>query len=90
MVNNRLPRSVNWSRRARNRWRWARWIHGTGAFALLAHCGVLTVTLHETLAEAEKDKALIDRSACGGRCHKDHEIVDLQNASRARLLRTTR
>lgn len=57
----------------------AEWVHGSdnGEYATLAHCRVLTVELHDTLAKAETAKQLIDSSACGGRCHKLHEIVRL-------------
>jgi hypothetical protein len=36
-----------------------------------------TVMLFETLAEAKTAKALIDNTACGGRCSRQHEIVNL-------------
>jgi hypothetical protein len=44
---------------------------------VLAHCHVLTVTLWATSEEAVKAKAEIDWSDCGGRCHRQHEIIEL-------------
>ena len=48
--------------------------------ALLAHCRVLTVTLWPTLEAAQVCKKRIDETACGGRCVRDHEIIDLESA----------
>ena len=62
---------------ARKRWPKAEWICGRGRYALLAHCWVLTVSLHETRAAAEKQKEWIDKGGCGGCCSKRHEIVEL-------------
>ena len=62
---------------ARCIWRKAEWISGNGEYASLAHCGVLTVELHKTLESVQKAKAVIDNSACGHRCVRDHEIVRL-------------
>ena len=46
---------------------------------MLAHCGVLTVTLWPTPEEAEKAKATMDHTGCGGHCRgaPGHEIVEL-------------
>jgi hypothetical protein len=82
-MNESAQAATNWNRRAWNRWRRARWIDGNGPFALLAHCEVLTVTLHETLEEAEKDKAAIKRTGCGARCLNAHEIVDMRERKTA-------
>jgi hypothetical protein len=62
---------------ARCVWPNAIWVHGEGRYALLAHCAVLTVSLHARLEDAEKWKTIIDTSLCGGRCYRDHEIVQL-------------
>jgi len=68
----------SWRAEARRRWgRQAAWIQGDGRFALLAWCRVLTVSLWQTLAEAEEQKHFIDRTACGGLCTGEHEIIDL-------------
>jgi len=67
-----------WRAEARRRWgSKAVWIDGDGQFALLAWCRVLTVTLWPTRAEAEKQKKVIDETACGGGCTGNHEIIDL-------------
>lgn len=52
----------------------AAWIAGDGEIALLAWCKVLTISLHEHLDDAEMNKAFIDRTGCGSRCHRDHRI----------------
>lgn len=68
-----------WRSKAKLRWdKQAAWIDGNGQFALLAPCRVLTVTLWKTLSEAERQKAIIDQYACGGRCSpRLHTIIDL-------------
>lgn len=58
-------------------WKRQYWIDGDGPYALLAHCRVLTITLHKTQESAEADKELIDRTACGGMCNKRHEIIKI-------------
>jgi hypothetical protein len=74
-----IGKAVNWNQRAWKRWRRARTVDGDGPFALLAHCRVLTITLHETSESAEKDKAMIDNVGCGGCCYKRHEIIDMRS-----------
>lgn len=64
-------------------WKKAEWIFGEGEYASLAHCGVLTIELHPTLEAAEKEKAAIDSTACGGRCYRNHEIVHLAHPNQA-------
>lgn len=72
----------SWRTEARKRWgRKASSIDGDGQFALLAWCRVLTVTLWQTRDEAEKEKKVIDETACGGYCTRNHEIVDLGSGS---------
>jgi hypothetical protein len=70
---------TSWRTKARRRWaKKAAWIDGDGAFALLAPCRVLTVTLWTTRDEAEREKTLIDSGGCGGQCNRLlHKIVDL-------------
>jgi hypothetical protein len=64
--------------KARKLWPRAAWIIGNGAYASVSHCPPKgTVMLFETLAEARTAKALIDDTACGGGCSRQHEIVDL-------------
>jgi hypothetical protein len=65
-------------REARRRWPKAIWIIGAGEYASVSRCPPdPTVMLFETRMEAEIAKAVIDDSACGGRCRRDHEIVFL-------------
>ena len=66
-----------WNAIARCKLKYASWINGEGRYALLAWCKPLSVTLHETRESAEKDKAGIDKTACGGNCVKNHVIWDL-------------
>ncbi|MEO2054711.1 MAG: hypothetical protein ABGX83_05370 [Nitrospira sp.] len=65
-------------RLAKEIWPEAYWIHGSGRFACLAHCRVLTIELYTTREGAEKAKGHIDKFACGGRCSRTHEIVELE------------
>jgi hypothetical protein len=58
-------------------WRRSEWVAGNGPFATLAHCRVLTVQLHTTEDAARRALALIDATACGGRCYRDHQLVRL-------------
>ncbi len=64
---------------ARRRWPAAEWIIGDGHYASIACCGTVTVMLFATPAEAERAKALIDRTGCGHACRRDHEITDLDD-----------
>lgn len=62
--------------RTRCEWPYARWVRGTGRFALLVWCGGLTITLWPSRLEA--DAALADLEAgCCPRCTHDHRVVDL-------------
>lgn len=64
---------------ARHIWPRAEWIIGAGQYASVAYCGVTTVMLFRSLAEAERAKAaFIDRLACGHVCRVEHEIVNLE------------
>lgn len=69
---------TGYQRRAKQRWPHAEWVEGSGPFATLAHCRVLTVQLHRTRREAEAAKALIDECGCGGLCYNAHEILRLE------------
>lgn len=62
-------------------WPRAAWAAGDGRYALLAHCDVLTITLHKTMQSAGDSKDFIDRTGCGHACHRAHEILDLSRAS---------
>ena len=54
------------------------WITGSGQYALVARCRALTVTLWEDPQDAEMRKEFIDKTACGGMCTRDHEIIQLE------------
>jgi hypothetical protein len=62
---------------ARCTWPKADWIRGDAPYAVLSHCRGLTVTLHETAAEAFAAKQRIDGYECGSRCVGEHEVVHL-------------
>lgn len=76
-------RHRSFNKLARCIWPRAGWISGEGRYALLAHCRVLTVTLWDDPAEAERQKRFIDETACGGLCRRSHEIVELVDPDRA-------
>jgi hypothetical protein len=61
------------------------WIQGEGRYAVLSHCRILAVSLHETLNKAIEIKNWIDRLACGGECFKNHEIFDLETSKTVTL-----
>ena len=64
---------------AKRRWKKAEWIDGEGPYAVLAHCRVLSISLHETQEAAEKSKQAIDRYGCGGDCSPAyHHIVKMR------------
>jgi len=55
----------------------AAWIAGDGPYAVLAWCGVTSVTLHPDETAAAQALEVVDGSGCGGRCTRDHELVRL-------------
>jgi hypothetical protein len=61
----------------------AAWVLGEGEWALIAWCRTPTVTLWDTLEEAEQSRAWLDRWACGGACVRNHDIVRLQIGGRS-------
>jgi hypothetical protein len=61
----------------------AAWVDGDGPYAVIAWCRVPTVTLWRELADAERAKATIDHSACGGLCRGRHDIVYVDLAGAA-------
>lgn len=78
MMHRNCPiRHRTWRAVAKCRWPNAEWVMGEGPVVLLAHCRVLTVSLHADRESAEWSKAWIDRTACGGRCTRRHQIVSL-------------
>jgi len=67
-----------WVNEARLKWPKAIWIIGNGPYASVSACNIKeTVILFETLAEAEIAKNQIDKTACGGKCKRNHFIIDL-------------
>lgn len=56
------------------------WAHGEGRWATISWCGAwndVSVRLHPTLADAQTAIRIIDNSACGGRCHRKHSLVEI-------------
>ena len=72
-----VPPEFDGRKFATRKWKQAEWVTGHGRIALLAHCRVLTITLHATMEKALLSKKQIDEHTCGGRCCRHHEIVDL-------------
>jgi hypothetical protein len=91
-VKPRKPYTRTFKGIARSYWPYAAWISGdgkTGRYAVLAACGRgLTVTLHESLHDAEVSKTQIDVMGCGGNCFhgNGHRIVDLATATKNEAL----
>jgi hypothetical protein len=50
------------------------WIVGDGEYAVIAWCGVPTVTLHAEHAAALDAHTFITELGCGGSCVRAHEI----------------
>lgn len=63
---------------ARCIWPRAAWISGEGAFVVVAHCRVTTVTLHADVEAAQSALDTIDGGSCGGRCSRHHKLVRLE------------
>ncbi|CAN5873899.1 hypothetical protein BH23ACT5_BH23ACT5_09900 [soil metagenome] len=67
-------------------WKTAHWVDGEGHLALVSYCPsgpyeqAITVTLWTDHESAERQKVMIDRTDCGGRCRGQHEINDLRQA----------
>jgi hypothetical protein len=66
-------------------WPRALWIDGEGSYAVLSRCEhgphsvpCLTVTLWTDPDEARLAKSEIDATGCGGRCARQHEIIELE------------
>lgn len=56
----------------------AAWIAGDGGpFAVVAWCGVTSVTLHGDAEAATAALVAVGATGCGGRCTRDHELVRL-------------
>lgn len=72
---------IRWSEKAKTLWPEAVWVHGDGRFAVLAYCNELTVTLHESIADAKASRDFIDRLGCGRCCGRVHGIKVLRESS---------
>jgi hypothetical protein len=59
-------------------WPRAVWIAGNGAFAVVAYCRAITITLHQDLDAARDALQTIDATGCGGRCSRHHKLVQLE------------
>lgn len=66
-----------WPALAHCMWRHAAWISGDGPFAVIAWCGVTTVSLHVDVEAAVHALAVVDGTGCGHRCAGRHELVRL-------------
>lgn len=52
------------------------WIRGDGPYAVISWChNQPTISLWDSLAEADRSKAFIDNTRCGGKCSYRHELV---------------
>ena len=51
------------------------WVMGSGEFALIAWCGLPSISLWASAVEAEEERELLDGTGCGGRCTRRHEVV---------------
>lgn len=72
-------RHRTWERLASCLMRPLEWASGNGPWASVADCrGIRTVELYSSEAEAMAAFAAIDRTACGGRCIRNHYIRDLR------------
>jgi hypothetical protein len=54
------------------------WCQGTGRYAILAFCNVLTMKCFADRARAEGALAWIDELACGHACQRWHALFDLE------------
>lgn len=72
-------RHRTWERLASCLLRPLEWAYGDGPWASVSDCrGIRTVQLYTTREAAENAKEMIDRTACGGRCIRNHYIRDLR------------
>ena len=74
-------RHRSWNTHAACRYPGNVWVMGEGPIALLAWCDVLTVSLHADVETAQGAREWLDDFACGHACVKDHDIVDLDEAT---------
>ena len=70
-------RHRTWTALAHCMFQRAAWIAGDGPFAVIAWCGVSSVTLHPDVGTAERSLATVDATGCGRRCVRHHDLVRL-------------
>lgn len=58
-------------------WPDAAWVVGDGPYAVLAHCDMLSVTLHDSRQAALATLARVDELRCCRTCEGRHELVVL-------------
>lgn len=51
-------------------------VGGRGPWLTVAWCRTLTVHRHEDLESAQSAMRSIDRTGCGGGCHREHELLE--------------
>lgn len=71
--------ALAWRMKATEKWgERARWLSGEGPFAVIAPCREFSFSLWTTKDAAEKAKAHLDQTGCGGGCNPLlHKVVDL-------------
>jgi len=69
---------------AKKKWPKAHWIDGKGTIALVSRCNPdgETVTLYRTMPPALAQWRFITLTACGGRCKRWHDIIDMTTGKR--------
>lgn len=58
-------------------WPHAAWVVGDGPYAVLAHCDMLSITLHDTPEAGRVALARVDELRCCRKCDGRHELVVL-------------
>jgi len=58
-------------------WPEAAYLTGDGPFAVLARCGLLSVSLYPTRDEAQRRLRRLVADGCGRGCEGRHDLVDL-------------
>lgn len=56
------------------------WVLGDGPYATISWCGAwneVSVTLHSSLTDAVAALKQINRTGCGGRCSRTHQVVEV-------------
>lgn len=66
-----------WQSLAECTWPEAAFVTGEGPFALVARCGMVSVALYATAAEARRRWKRMDTVGCGRGCVHHHDVVHL-------------